>query len=46
MTVGIIPAKRHGNWLTSREAAAMDGADDENVGEAVHPHVFPAAKKG
>ena len=45
MTVGIIPAKRHGKWLPSREAAAMDGADDENVGEAVHPHVSHLPKR-
>ena len=45
MTVGIIPAKRHGKWLPSREAAAMDGADDENVGEAVHPHVSQLPKR-
>ena len=46
MTTGNMPAKWRAEWLPSREAAAMDGADDENVGEAVHPHVFPAAKKG
>ena len=33
MVVGIMPAKRHGQWKLSSGAAAVDGADGENVGE-------------
>ena len=33
MVVGIMPAKRHGEWVASGGAAAVDGADGENVGE-------------
>ena len=45
MTTGNMPAKWRAEWLPSREAAAMDGADDENVGEAVHPHVSQLPKR-
>ena len=37
MIVGTMPAKRHAECLPSGGATAVDGADDENVGEAVHP---------
>ena len=37
MTTVNMPAKRHHQWLPSGGATAMDGADDENVVEAVHP---------
>ena len=37
MTTVNMPAKRHHQWLPSGGATAMDGADDENVEEAVHP---------
>ena len=50
MVVGIMPAKRHGEWVASGGAAAVDGADGENVGEGrrnrclkgLRTHGFPA----